>query len=218
MTRERLAEFQALLGVEDQGHAWRMWKVIERAKPLMERFERGRRRIPDAQKAKRHLAAVAGAARRLSALLAREPLNELLLNGGMFPGALSEDCQVILPTDLERRAFAAAPGEFVKRLDGVATVAQLLADDDERFRLAHVLPNADHGAVTTAALVLWPLLFSFWEEEGRTLSHTPNGPLHRFVAFVHREFGLAKPSASTLRDAIQGYHARQVDTSAEIAD
>ena len=209
MTPERLAEFQALLGIADAAGAQDIWDIIEKVRRPMRRADEARRRVPNATEARRHLSEVASAARKFAKLLAKEPLAELLLNGGVFPGSLSEAGEIILPTGEERRAFAAAPIEFVKRIEGVAETAQLLAADDERFRLAHFLPNADQGAISTAALILWPILFSFWESVGKMPSYTPDGPFHRFVSFVHRELRLAAPSAGGLRHAIDRHIANR---------
>lgn len=204
MTSKRLIELQALLGIVDQDdYALETWEKIERARRIMRFYEDGRRTVPDAQKARRHLAAIDAAARKLAKLVGKEPLARLLFSGGTFPGRNSDDgWEIISPSDEERRAFEAAPREFIERLDGVATVAQRLAEDKERFRLAHCLLDASQGAQNVTSAIFWPMLFWLWKEEGKKLSHTEDGPLHNFLKFVHRELGLAEPSASTLRDAI----------------
>ncbi len=238
LTPERLAELQALLGTADVAEARRVWDAIEDARSPMQWFDDARRRVPRTQAARRRLMACAAAARKFAAFLKTEPLAAVLLNDGVFPFEH-------LLTDEERRAFVAAPGEFIRRVESVAEFARLFAEPD-RFQLAHpFLMGANQGATSTAALILWPVLFGLWTGverrepspgeplhqfftllhleltrmnrelgppvpgAGRTLSHTPDGPFHRFVKFVHRELELPAPSASALRHAIDRYIANR---------
>jgi hypothetical protein len=238
LTPDRLAELQALLGTADVAEARRVWDTIETARSPMQRFDWARRRVPNAQRARRRLTAGAAAARKFAAFLKTEPLAAVLLNDGVFPFEH-------LLTDEERRAFVGAPGRLARRVESVAEFAQVFAAPD-RFQLAHLfLLGANQGATSTAALVLWPVLFDLWTGverrepspgeplhqfftllhlelarmnrelsppapgAGRTLSHTPNGPFHRFVKFVHRELELPAPSASALRHAIDRYIANR---------
>jgi hypothetical protein len=207
ITDAGLVEIRASLGLRDEAHARELAARIEAAVRIMMRIENSRTRIPDVQRAKRHLESVAAASRKLASLLKKEPFANLLFSGGLYPGSFDEENGIILPSEQERNAFEQAPGLFTERLEDLARVARLFAGDDERFRLAQTLPNPDQGSQSIATMVLWPVLFYIWTQCGRQLAYTDGGPLHRFIEVVHRNLSLPRPTASSLRDAIRRYMA-----------
>ncbi len=178
LTPERLAELQALLGTADVAEARRVWDAIETARAPMQWFDEARRRVPNAQAARRRLAAGAAAARKFAAFLKAEPLAAVLINDGVFPFEH-------LLTDEDRRAFVEAPGQLLaRRVESVAEFAQVFAAPD-RFQLAHLfLMGANQGATSTAALVLWPVLFGLWTGVERR-EPSPGEPLHQFFTLLH---------------------------------
>lgn len=62
---------------------------------------------------------------------------------------------------------------------------------------------ARQGRSETAGL--WPLLFSIWNQNGRSMGYTENGPLHSFVALAHEVAGLNAPVPSTLKLAARSW-------------
>ncbi len=205
MTPDRLAEFQRLLRIEDSAFAARTWEVIKYVAAQVRSIERARKVVPDAQKAKKQLAVISSTSRKLAALLNNEPLADVLLSGDRLPVTIGPDGKIVDASDAQWEAYAAAPRILAKQLEIIGATARRFLEDDESFRGTHGLPRAKQSSAEAATLVLWPHLFRIWERAGRKLAYTVDGPLHRFLNFVHREFGLARPSSSTLRDAIRRY-------------
>jgi hypothetical protein len=189
--------FQNHVGVDDPALALRMWKIIKHRTTQIKWETDARNKITNIQKAKRDLDEIASAARRLERLLLSEPLLNLLVSGPLLS----------VPTDEEIEHYVDAPAILLQKLRKIESNADLFAKDDDLFRGTHGLPDRVQSQ-SPVVCYLWPTLFAFWERAEKRLSHTKNGPLHRFVSFVHAELGYDSPSPSTLRDAIARYVGR----------
>jgi hypothetical protein len=200
ISEQLLAELQDALGLQDEEEAGRIWECIEKTAPIMRRWGKARQTVPDAQKAKIRLQRIQATCQKLANLLRDEPLAPLLFTAGKYPGGLSPDGEVILPTEGETAEFKDLPERFSRQLRVIAVNARVYETDGETFRLAHTLPDP---SLSIAAQVLWPILFHIWRSYGKPLTFATEGPLYRFVALAHRGLGLPEPRASTLRDALK---------------
>ena len=199
-SEQLLAELQDALGLQDEKEARRIWEGIEKTSPIMRRWEKARQTIPDAQKAKNHLERIRATCQKLRGLLRDEPLAPLLFSEGKYPGRLSPEGEVVLPTEREIEEFQDRPERFSRQLRAIELSAEIYERNDETFRLAHTLPDP---ALSIPAQILWPILFHIWRGCGKPLAFATKGPLHRFVALAHRGLGLPEPKPGTLRDALK---------------
>lgn len=138
------------------------------------------------QKAKKQLEVIRSTSRKLAALLNKEPLAAVLLSGDRLPVTIGPDGRIIGGSDAQWEAYGAAPRMLAQQLEIVDATARRFLEDDDSFRGTHGLPSAKRSSAEAATLVLWPYLFRIWERAGRKLAYTVDGPLHRFLNFVHR--------------------------------
>jgi hypothetical protein len=159
-----------------------------------------RHRVSDTKTAKRRLDRIATQAANLSRLLAEEPIAEHLVRP---PGSfLNRSVDGVVDMPALREADQQKLHDLVATLRVISAQAGHLACDDLSFRSAHQLPPIWGTGKTPIVLWLWPQLFAIWEGSGRRVAKTAEGPLHKFVKFVHDVCGLASVSPSTLKDAV----------------
>jgi hypothetical protein len=196
---ERLSKLQEFLGGIGREHAKRIWQLISTTRADMKWLDAGRAKVPDVQKAKRDLAAIAKTARKLFDQMKNEPLRLYLIR----------DDIPINCSDTELDANVRAAVSFLWRLERVSQRAEKLSCDDADFRETHALPGPEQASLGPAQIHLWPFLFSVWEKAGkRKLAYTPDGPLQKFIDFIHIEMELPRPGQSALRTAVNSHIAK----------
>ncbi|MHC2108554.1 hypothetical protein [Methylobacterium sp. CM6246] len=87
----------------------------------------------------------------------------------------------------------------------VASSSSILANNDNLLRGYYFLPPRHEANNNLVTSIIWPSLFTTWEQHGRQVAGSATGTnkLHRFVNLVHEATGLGKPSLNTLNRAIQ---------------
>ncbi|PVE22308.1 hypothetical protein DC522_21745 [Microvirga sp. KLBC 81] len=90
--------------------------------------------------------------------------------------------------------------DFSSQLDKIVEGAGAFLKNDEDLRHFFDLQFATEKSVITT--LLWPRLFELWEQAGRRVAHTPEGPLFRFLNLVHEVGNLPEPKHSTFKDAV----------------
>lgn len=200
-TREQVDQLGILLGLPDHDLSLIAALHISGIISAFISIEQRRIAVKDVKSAKRRLDRIANLAGQLAQLLKAEPIADGLLPGaGDFESRRSQDDGIYMSQLLQedRDRFRA----FVDTLQAIRSNANWTLRDDKRFRLAHMLPQADQAGQSPFARTLWPLLLDYWCHAGKRPALTVNGPLHRFIAIIHSAIEAPEPRGSTLKDAV----------------
>lgn len=92
---------------------------------------------------------------------------------------------------------------FLNELDVLARNANFLEKNDEKLRRGALLPLANYTKRHIVGLTLWKTLFHLWEAAGKAVAESEQGPLFRFVTYVHSCVDLPEPKSDTLGDAVK---------------
>jgi len=84
-------------------------------------------------------------------------------------------------------------------------LARFLAENTDAYRLLNYLPTGDEikPRAKPETEILWPVLFDLWHSSYGKLQYSKNGPLFRFIEFVHKHAGFEPPPNGTLRSAVK---------------
>jgi hypothetical protein len=203
--RAQIIELQKLLGLERKEYAVRIALRIAASLLGCWQHDEARRQTSDVKSAKRRLDRIAVMAGNLARMLEEEPIAEDLLR---VPGSILTRIQdrkdsddVVSMGDLRQEDLDKL-ADLIAGLRIVSQNAERHFTDDLTFRCAYRLPRHDDAGKLTFVVYLWPDLFEIWALAGKKLAYTKDGPLHRFISFVHHVCELPRPSASTLKVAV----------------
>jgi hypothetical protein len=205
-TRADIAKLQSMLGLAKPDAIY-VASMIFGMLVHCEMENDARRRTPDVRIAKRRMEGIRNAAAQLARMLPEEPVAEDLVRvpGTMTdrPELLTEEGVICMGKmhELDQRKLA----DFISTARTIRDSADEYLKTDFEFRELHRLPPAWGAGKSAVVLWLWPHLFEIWRWSGKRLAKTPDGPLHRFVSFVHTTCGLSGVSPSTLRDAVVAF-------------
>ncbi|MGF9764106.1 hypothetical protein AAII07_54285 [Microvirga sp. 0TCS3.31] len=199
--RAQIVQMQDMLGLERKEYAVIVAEMIWVRVHECSRKQEVRRRIPEVKAVKRRLDSMSIMAGHLARLLQEEPIAERLIHE---PGSFltRADSDGVIHIDRLRQEDLNKLAELIAALRMVSQNAERYSKDDVDFRCVYELPPLDDAEKLTYRIWLWPTLFEVWEMLGKKVAYTKDGPLHRFISFVHDVCNLPKPSASTLKSAL----------------
>jgi hypothetical protein len=199
--RAQIVQMQEMLGLERKEYAVQVAVNIGVNLELCSQIYEARRRISDVKAAKRQLGRIAVMAGDLARLLEDEPFAEdLIRRPGSFLERRGPDGVIDMPA--LRAEDQKKVADLIVGLRTISDMAEHYVSDDTAFRGVQWLPPLRDAGKRPEVFWLWPRLFEIWELAGRQVAGTKDGPLHRFVSFVHHVCELPSVSASTLRDSV----------------
>jgi hypothetical protein len=199
-TDERLRELRSHLSLPGKGDSEGAACLIELNMALIENAEHKRQRDPDLQSSRRKWERISKLSSELANLIGKDADARLVL----FPKAIAyrpEENLVGHNNNGRMTSFDV----ITEQLRFMAAISENYAQDDDMFfflKRGHPRDFPDGPLINQ----LWRELFGLWIASHGKLSQTANGPLQRFVFFVHDVIGRPRPSTSTLRDAARSYH------------
>jgi hypothetical protein len=194
---EHINVIQSLLGLPKTSQAVKVAMQIDGIMHMCVFVEERRRMIPDMKIAQRRVEQIATTAAKLAQLLGKEPAAIHIVRTQI------SDITEIMSSTPERDN--ANLREFIIRLQAIRAKSEALLDYASYLRTIYFPPSALSARRSGVHTILWPFLFQAWEWSGQKVAKTPDGPLHRFVAYLHSALGLPEVRASTLRDAVTAY-------------
>lgn len=203
-TRDQIARLQELLDLSSYEHAIMQSYAISAVLNLMPSFLAPKDKRLD-EKARRRLDRIARLSRELANLLDDEPTASLLTEPDWLEWNDRYVSEVREERDRERDAF-------IRRLRQIEDKSLRLCES-RHYRFFHGL-TPDHLAKQDPEVaMLWPSLFQVWEDCGRDVGKTENGPFHSFINLVHEVIGLRPAAHGTLRDAVDRWKREKVQQS-----
>lgn len=202
---EQLAKLKEMLGLASLEEAGFVAAEICGSIVIHDMVAEARQRTEEFEQAHARLESIRSAAKRLSSLLAQEPLAGTLLSPRE---TLSGD--IDMPEVLERREQQAA--SLQNQLAVLLLNAEEFLQSRDHHRVVRMLPTAADAELSSVSLTLWPILFRVWTRHRQKLGKTEDGPLHRFVTFIHEVAGLEEPRWGALRGSINR-HLQRTDSA-----
>jgi hypothetical protein len=205
LSAEQLARLKEMLGLASLEEAGFVAAEVWGALVIHDMVAEARQRTEEFEQAHARLESIRSAAKRLSSLLAQEPIAGTLLSPReTFSGAID------MSEVLERREQQAA--SLQHQLAVLLLNAEELLQSRDQHRAVRMLPTAANAELSSVSLTLWPILFRVWTRHRQKLGKTEDGPLHRFVIFIHEIAGLQEPRWGALRYAINR-HLQHTDSA-----
>lgn len=163
-------------------------------------------RVGPTTNAKRKLAQIASTAKKLSSLLSDDEIS--LCHSDELQEAIGS---IPILSDLQKPPLWGDAGvskvDLRILLEQVSLRAGKLSTNDALFRSYYYLPPIEDATKNVETYTLWQWLFILWEQHGRTVAATINGPLHRFIQLVHEAAGIEPAEGEALRGAVQAWKA-----------
>jgi hypothetical protein len=209
-TRAQVDELQCMLKLDDHETARMVASAITDKLYQCRLCFEAQKNFPYDDKAKKRLRKIAQTAERLASLLCEEPDTRAIIG----PPPRSEHREGARGTTLGKiREMTAWPDKVLAALHSAAERANRQAEDQNEFVYARLLPPdaslLGRGYVETK--ILWPFLFDLWADVRTQPAWTENGPLHRFLKFVHQVGDLPEPRSDTMRGVIETWKDENTD-------
>ncbi|CAO4151937.1 hypothetical protein [Methylorubrum aminovorans] len=203
---EQVDKLQEMLGLSSRDVAIEVCNSIVGGLFLHSLVKGQKERVGPTTNAKRKLAQIASTAKKLSNLLSDDEI--CLCHNDELQEALGN---LPLLCDLKKAPLWGDAGitqvDMRLLLERISLQAGRLSSNDAHFRSYYYLPPIEDATRNVETYTLWEWLFILWEQHGRTVAATINGPLHRFIQLVHDAAGLSPAEGEALRGAVQAWKA-----------
>lgn len=204
-TRPQVDKLQSMLCLDDHESAFAVAAAISGALLECDNYISARRAVPVPSDVRTGLRETASYAQQLARCLREDPGAWTLINPIRRYTVVDDEgvhrLRISLLKEAGRR-FKDLPAT----LQTIVDEATRQQEDKEEFLQARMLlPNVKLTKLEdmVATRILWPALFDLWTAAGKQVASTENGPMHRFIAFVHEVADLPEPKRGALRGAIE---------------